>query len=80
MINDNARCLGVGTGHEWGTLSWRGATMARCLDTSQSSSLPPTPDLQTRIRTNPRVKAVMWTLGVGIVCLVIIAAVASHVL
>jgi hypothetical protein len=54
--------------------------MARYLDTSQSSSLPPTPDLQTRIRTNPRGKAVMWTLGVGILCLVIITAVASHVL
>ncbi|MBB4438196.1 MULTISPECIES: hypothetical protein [Rhizobium] len=54
--------------------------MTRHLDTSQSAGIPPTLDIATRIRTNPRVKAILWSLVTGMTVLVVIALFASHVL
>jgi hypothetical protein len=54
--------------------------MSKYLDTSQTGDLPPTPDLPTRIRTSPRVKAILWSASTGMVLLVLIALFASHVL
>jgi hypothetical protein len=53
--------------------------MARYLDIRfQGRRLPP-PDLPTRIRTNPRVTAVLWSLATASVGLVFVALVVSHV-
>jgi hypothetical protein len=53
--------------------------MTRYLDTSPSAE-PPKPDLHTHIRTNPRVKGLLWTAAIGMVVLVVIAAITSHIL
>ncbi|MGO6816541.1 hypothetical protein ACCS67_16885 [Rhizobium brockwellii] len=54
--------------------------MTRYLDTGQSAGIPPTPDIATRIRTNPRAKAILWSLVTGMTVLVVIALFASNVL
>lgn len=53
--------------------------MTRYLDTTPSTQ-PPKPDMGTHIRTNPRVRAVLWTAGISIALLVGIAAIASHLI
>jgi hypothetical protein len=54
-------------------------SMTRYLDTPAAAE-PPKPDLNTHIRTNPRVKGILWTAGIGMGLLIVIAAVISHVL
>ncbi|MBY3321204.1 hypothetical protein [Rhizobium laguerreae] len=54
--------------------------MTRYLDTGQAAGVRPTPDIATRIRTNPRVKAILWSLVTGMTVLGMIALFASHVL
>ena len=54
-------------------------SMTRYLDTPAAAE-PPKPDINTHIRTNPRVKGILWTAGIGMGLLIVIAAVISHVL
>jgi hypothetical protein len=50
--------------------------MARYLDAS-SSERPPPPGLHTHIRTNPRVKGLLWSAAIGMIVLIVLAMVAS---
>jgi len=52
--------------------------MSRYLDTPPSVS-PPSPDLPTHIRTNSRLKGVLWTVTIGGAIVIIFAVVVSHV-
>ncbi|TCR65958.1 MULTISPECIES: hypothetical protein [Rhizobium/Agrobacterium group] len=54
--------------------------MARYLDTRVQGGQPPPPDLPTRIRTNPRIKAVLWSLAAASAGLIVVALVVTHVL
>ncbi|MFF0923892.1 hypothetical protein [Rhizobium leguminosarum] len=54
--------------------------MARYLGSAPGRPLPPTPDIATRIRTNPRVKAILWSIVICMTVLVVIALFSSHVL
>ncbi|MGZ2385097.1 hypothetical protein ACQY74_001675 (plasmid) [Rhizobium leguminosarum bv. trifolii] len=54
--------------------------MARYLGSAHGRPLPPTPDIATRIRTNPRVKAILWSIVICMTVLVVIALFSSHVL
>jgi hypothetical protein len=54
--------------------------MTRYLDTRLQGGQPPPPDLPTRIRTNPRIKAVLWSLVVASAALIVVALIVTHVL
>ncbi len=54
--------------------------MARYLDTRLRGELPPPPDLSTRIRTDPQIKAVLWSLAAGLIGILVVAMVITHVL
>jgi hypothetical protein len=51
--------------------------MSRYLDNPPSGGSP-SPDLHTHIRTNPRVKAVLWTAAAGMAILIVFAVVITH--
>jgi hypothetical protein len=69
-----------GNGVVDGTLSEKQETsMARYLDTRLPGA-PPSPDLQTRMRTDPRIKAVLWSLAAACMALIVVAMVVTHVL
>ena len=64
-------------GHEFVTPGME-EIMSRYLDTPPSVS-PPSPDLPTHIRTNPRLKGVLWTVAIGGAIAIVFAVVVSHV-
>jgi hypothetical protein len=53
--------------------------MARYLDAKFPEGSRNDPDIATKIRTNPRVKAILWSTGAAMACLFLIALIASHV-
>jgi hypothetical protein len=46
-------------------------SMARYLDTRSPGGKPPPPDIATQIRTNPRIKAVLWSIVAAMLSLVV---------
>lgn len=54
--------------------------MTRYLDSRQSEDMPMAPDVPTLVRTNPRVKAILWSLFAAMVVLAMSAIFASHML
>ncbi|MEZ2131499.1 MULTISPECIES: hypothetical protein [unclassified Sinorhizobium] len=51
--------------------------MPKYLD-RKPGDVPPAPDVVTRIRSNPRLKAVLWSLSVAAAILTLIALFASR--
>ncbi len=51
--------------------------MSRYLDTPPSACPPPA-DLDTHIRTNARVKGLLWTAAAGMAILIVFAIVITH--
>ncbi len=53
--------------------------MSRYLDARRPEVSTDTPDIATTIRTNPRVKAILWSTGAAMLGLVVIALIVSNV-
>ncbi|WP_200960717.1 hypothetical protein [Rhizobium sp. Root708] len=53
--------------------------MARYLDVQNPDGSPNAPDIATKIRTNPRVKAILWSMGAAMAGLLVIALIVSNV-
>lgn len=52
--------------------------MAKYLDAGANGSQPP-PDIQTQVRTNPRAKAILWSVVTGMAALTSVGLFIFHV-